>query len=204
MDVTFIIDASAGLDRQEYERVLDVAEALTNEMGGDISDVTDNIRVACVSTGNIADVEFYLGRYDRASGVVNRIRATTYRGGDNVLYDALVTTEEAVYDRGGSDSPRLIIIINNGNRIPDQSEVTRKQDDMENNGYFFYTVYINTNDDYDFIRSLATNDRFSTYDDIVNRNDMSSFNRITQDVCRGSGKSCVGTCCSRVGASLLC
>ena len=189
MDLTFVLDVSGGVSESEYNQVIEIATEITEELRDDIVARPDDrgIQIASVSSGRSADVEYYLGRFGNAQETTDEWdRILDHRGGDNVLYDALQAVV-SVYDRGQTGNPNLVIIISNGDRVPDTDEVLNQKQRMEDSSdrFYFYTVYLNRDDNYRFIRSLSTSGIYNTYDDIVVDRSFDNFYRAADEACRG-------------------
>ena len=184
MDVTFILDVSDGVTDISRNLALDTAEAVINEWSRFISDRDDGIQLACVSSGRRSEIEFQFGTYRDSRDAVDHIVRIQNRGSDDVIFECLGDVED-IYRRE-SNNPNLVVLISYAGRVSDTVAALLKKEDMERQGYYFYSIFIddnNRNGDETFMRNFASSSSaYSTYTDIVLRSDFRDLDDYLRNV----------------------
>ena len=174
MDIAFVLDGS--VSSREWDQNKDIALSLIESLEDDIDE--GRVQIGVVTSGDDVDINFMIGDHDSYSDVeraISRLRRPSAR--NNALLESLNTLRTGVFRNSGrrDSSKDMIIVLSNGEDLSDTDEIIDLKQTMEGDGFTFFTSYINQDEDYQFIRQLATANYYSTYDNILVRKDLSQF-----------------------------
>ena len=174
LDIAFILDGT--VSRNDFDKVKEVAESLVSFLSSDID--AGKIQIGCVTSADDVDISFMIGDQSRSRDVQNAISRIRYPSGrNNVLYDALTTVKSDLFEATGrtASAKNLVVIISNGGDVSNSDQVIRYKEELEGEGYAFFSSYINRDDDYRLIRSLSSGNNYGTYDTIVDDENFGTF-----------------------------
>ena len=155
MDVTFLLDSSDNVGKDNFQKQLSFVKDTVNKM----NIAPDKVQTSVVTFSTGVDNQFYLNQYQNKSQVLNAISNIQFKGGQTHTSDAIRfatgTSFSPVHGGRSNNVPHVAIVVTNG---PSGSvDVTKLEaQTARDNGVILYSVGVGSGVDLNELQAIAS------------------------------------------------